>query len=91
VPRLWRSSFVRIGYPPFHGGLTSRCASGAVQPQRKIFMYPYGHEVLKGLGIKATFAVSVAASIGVKLGLSTVAIVTGVLMKNSIKKIVSVW
>jgi hypothetical protein len=54
-------------------------------------MYPYGHEVLKGLGIKATFAVSVAASIGVKLGLSTVAIVTGVLMKNSIKKIVSVW
>jgi hypothetical protein len=54
-------------------------------------MYSYGYEVLKGLGIKATFAVSVAASIGVKLGLSTVAIVTGVLMKNSIKKIVSVW
>jgi hypothetical protein len=48
-------------------------------------------EVLKSLGVKATFAVSVAASIGVKLGLSAVAIATGVLMKNSIKTVVSVW
>jgi hypothetical protein len=48
-------------------------------------------EVSKSLGVKATFAVSVAASIGVKLGLSAVAIATGVLMKNSINKVVSVW
>jgi hypothetical protein len=43
------------------------------------------------LGVKATFVVSVAASIGVKLGLFAVAIAAGVLMKNSIRKVVSVW
>lgn len=42
------------------------------------------------LGIKATFAVSVAASIGVKLGLSVAFIAIGAFMENSIKK-VSVW